>query len=566
MTVAVVFAFAVADGLSPVVGAAPYDVLARQLPRLLVARLNGGGDRGVRFFPFLGTVDGQRDFFVVREPFAPEALAQLHKQGDVELLFDAVLRPGQLHWRLLSGDATKVRAEGDLPFDARRPLDVLPRLEFEVVGALGWTGRPQAQGHHGGELLGWMLVLRDALLRREAGLVDPAADPLRPARRCLELATGDADVEHLVLEFAAHLLRRGEQKANLAALLAPAALRGDDAARLERLAGLLTAAGDAASAATALARAAARQPERADLVERAAVWLYQLGRDDELRAVVEAARVRGVASDTAIAQLAASHDRAGDRTARRALTEELLARPRLALPVARLVVSFLLEDDRPGEARAVAEHALTAAPDHAMLHFELGRALLQLGAEPAASVALQRAQALGLPPLLRPQAQRLVRMAAVPGLWAGTLAVENALGARDLRAALRAAKRLVRSSAGAAEAWFQLGLVRHKLGRERRAEQALRAALRRDETLADAHNRLGILLVGDGRVDEGHRHLERAHELAPHDSSPLLHLAQACALLERFAEAERHVVAAAEAGADPQLVDAVRRAVLKRPA
>ena len=38
--------------LKPVVGAAPYDVLARQLPRLLVTRLNNGGDRGVRYFPF----------------------------------------------------------------------------------------------------------------------------------------------------------------------------------------------------------------------------------------------------------------------------------------------------------------------------------------------------------------------------------------------------------------------------------------------------------------------------------------------------------------------------------
>ena len=38
----VVFAFAVEDGLAPVVGAAPFSVLARQVPRVLVEQLNAG--------------------------------------------------------------------------------------------------------------------------------------------------------------------------------------------------------------------------------------------------------------------------------------------------------------------------------------------------------------------------------------------------------------------------------------------------------------------------------------------------------------------------------------------
>ena len=79
---AVVFAFAVEDGLSPVIGAAPFDVLARQIPRILVGQLNGGGDRGVRFFPFLGPVDGARSFLRLREPLEPKALVALHKQDD----------------------------------------------------------------------------------------------------------------------------------------------------------------------------------------------------------------------------------------------------------------------------------------------------------------------------------------------------------------------------------------------------------------------------------------------------------------------------------------------------
>ena len=81
MVDAVVFAFAVADGLQPVVGAAPFDVLARQLPRLLVGRINDGGDRGIRFFPFLGTVEGERRFVGLSRRLDPAQLAGLHKQA-----------------------------------------------------------------------------------------------------------------------------------------------------------------------------------------------------------------------------------------------------------------------------------------------------------------------------------------------------------------------------------------------------------------------------------------------------------------------------------------------------
>ena len=90
MSHAVVFAFAVEDGLAPVVGAAPYDVLARQIPRILVGQLNGDSDRGVRFFPFLGPVDGARSFLRLREPLDPKALVALHKQEGVDRLVDGV--------------------------------------------------------------------------------------------------------------------------------------------------------------------------------------------------------------------------------------------------------------------------------------------------------------------------------------------------------------------------------------------------------------------------------------------------------------------------------------------
>ena len=48
---AILVTLAVEEGLEPAPGAAPYGVLSRQLPRLLVSQLNGGADRGVRFWP-----------------------------------------------------------------------------------------------------------------------------------------------------------------------------------------------------------------------------------------------------------------------------------------------------------------------------------------------------------------------------------------------------------------------------------------------------------------------------------------------------------------------------------
>lgn len=567
MAVAVLFAFAVADGLPPVAGAAPYDVLARQLPRLLTARLNAGGDRGIRFFPFLGPVDGQRNFLRLREPFEPAQLAQLHKQGDTQLLCDGIFRPGLLHWRVVDGESLQVRFEDDLPFDPKRPLDVLVRLEFELTGLLGWLGRPHPPHPLAGEALGWFLVLKDALLRREANLHDDAQDPLRPLRRCLELARDDDEVQNLALDFAVQVLKRGEPGAGLpaafAGLLHAPEIRTE---QLERLATILHAAGDPAGAATASGRAALQAPERPELVERAAAQLFRLERYGEVRAIVELARQRGVASVPALAQLAAVCDRTGDRSLRVQLTEELLGIDELPVPVARLLVSFLLEDDRPADAKVVAERALAKDPAQPMLQFELGRACLLLDDERRAAEALQQALARGLPPRVAPQAQRFLKLASVPGLWAGTQRVENAIAVGDLAAALASVRALVRRVGRVAEAWFLVGVVRHKLGHERGAERALRRALRCDGQLADAHNRLGILLVSRGQVDEGHRHLVQANALAPQDTSPLLHLAQTCALLGRLDEARQHIDAAERLGADPQLVEAVRREVLAKPA
>lgn len=558
----VVFAFAVADGLPPVLGAAPHDVLARQLPRLLVARLNGKVDRGARFFPFLGTVDGQRQLLNSNRLLEPERLAMVHQQPDARLLCDAMLGDGVLHWRLIDPRALEVVFAREMPFDPKKPLELLPRIEFEIADRLEWDWRPTPLPKLAGEALGWWLVLKDEILQREANLPDDGRDPLRPARRCVELAPADVDVQQAVCERLAMLLRKGERRAECAELLAAlAATVGDDAERLAKLDALLAAAGDVGASADAACRAARLQPERSDLVERAAAQAFQLGRFDDVREIVGRARERGIASAAALAQLAAVCDRVDDRPTRRALVRELLELGDLPVPVARLVVSFLLEEEQPTLARALVDRALATEPGHAMLHFERGRACMLLDDEEQAAASFVRALQLGVAPEFAAQAKRYLRVCSVPGLWRGAQAVERSMLAGDLDAAARAARALTRACRGAAEAWYFVGMVAHRRGRGRRAERALRLALARDPRCADALNRLGVLLLQQGRVDEGRSMLVRAHEASPTDAAPLLHLAQAEALLGMVTAAEGRLQHAARLGADPLTLDAVRREI-----
>lgn len=558
MPVAVVFAFATADGLVPVVGAAPFDVLARQLPRLCVLHLNGDGDRGVRFFPFLGPVDGQRDFLRLPELLDPAQLAALHQQGPVRVLVDGILRPGELHWRILHGTTLEPLVTTTVPFDPRRPLDVLPRLEFELQSQLGWLGRPRPTPTLAGAALGWFLVLKDQLLRAEANLA-ASGDPLRPLRACLELAAAEASVQQVALDFATLWQRQHSADKALPVALRPllaAPTMAVEAA--ERLAALLAACGDADGSATALARAAAQAPERTELVERATAALFRCERFAEAAAVVGRARELGCASPEALAQFAAVADRIGDRALRRQLTQELASLPAPSLPVARLLVSYLIEDGDPATARRIGEQALAADARQPLLQFDLARACLLLGDDGAARAALEAALQLGLPPGLAPQARRFLRLCGVPGLWRGALEVEDACAAGDLRAAARGLRLLLRRLGHQAELWFLAGVVRHRSGDEAGALRALRRALECDAGHAEAHNRLGVLLLGAGDVESGYRHLARAHELAPQEPSALLHLAQACALRGEGERAQEHLGAAERCGAAPQLLAAVR--------
>lgn len=556
----VVFAFAVEDGLAPVVAAAPYSVLARQIPRVLVEVLNSGGDRGARFFPFLGRVDGARTFLRLRRPLEPKALIALHEKENVDLFVDGVLRQQQLEWRVLDR-AGEVLLRLEVDFDPADPLAVLPRLAYELHGQLGRTGQVATGIELGGEAMGWYLVLKDELLWREAGLPEVSEQPLRAAARCVELAAEVAEVRQLVVEFLALLLRRGLHRAAVGEVAVALGAAVEDGRLLDRLAGLTFAAGDAAAAAAMVVRAATLLPEDRALAERAASMAFQHGDDGDVEAVVSAARAAGSATPRLLAQLAATKDRAGDHVGRSALVEELLGEAELPVPAARLVASFLLEDDRAGDAKDVLDAAIARAPDDAGLHFELGRCCLLLGDTARAAVALRHALDLGLTGATSEQAERLLRHASVPGLWQGLQLIEKAVAAGQLTSALDAARALVRRVGPVAEAWLLFGVVEHKRGRLRRAERLLRRAVRYDEDAAEAHGRLGVLLLQSGRVAEAEEHLMRAHELAPEDGATLLHMAQAAALGGKRQEAAQHARRAGQLGAAQELVEAVLREI-----
>jgi len=556
----VVFAFAIADGLKPVVGAAPYDVLARQIPRTLVAQVNDADDRGLRFFPFIGPVDGQRSFLKLNHLLAPKALLELHKQGDVGLLVDGMLHADRLEWRVVNGSTGDGVLAIEVPFSARDPLAVLPRLAFELTGLLGVNAPPCRVPELSGPALGWFLVLQDELLRHEAKLPSNP-EPLRSACQCVELAGEDCDVQQLVLDFLALLLRRGEHRGEVLSLAERLAPKLQRAAAIDRLGGLMFAAGGEEQAVKMVVRAALLAPHETELVERATSMAFRSGDDASVAAVVQAARDAGASTATMIAHLAASCDRVGDVARRQELVSELVGQEDLPVPVARLIVSFLLEEEQPALARTVIEAALQKAPDQAMLHYELGRACLLLNKTARASVALQRAIDIGLPDHVLDQGKRLLRLSLVPGLWLGTHLVEKAIMANDLGAALGAVRTLVRRVGPVAEAWLMFGIVQQKLGRLQRAERLLRRAVRYHENCAEAHNRLGIVLLQRGAVKEGGEHLAQAHMLSPHDTSTLLHLAQATALSGQIDVAEQHIQQAEKLGADPQLVQAVRNEI-----
>jgi len=560
MGLAVVFAFAMAEGLPPVPGAAAWEALGRQLPRLLVQLLNRDGDRGLRFFPLLGTHEGRRGFLRATEPLPPATLAVVHRQQDVGLLVDGWIRADSIRLRAhRAADLAELLCL-DLPFDPRDPLAVLRRWQFEVMGLLGLEGAPAPLPSLEGEALSWWIVGRDEVLALEANLMPAHGDLLRVVRECVARAPHAPEVRQLALDHGINLLRAGERPAPIGALLAQLANAAEVPADFHRKAGeLAIGAGDQEHGADLLLRAAHAMPQDPALVERTAGLLYRQRRYDQAASLLMAVRACGFASDRALAQAAAVADRMGNTALRAELCEELLVRGATEPIVARVLIAYLFEVGRTESALELSTRALELEPNNTTLWLERARGQLRTGDAASAIGSIERLMALGPAPEVQREAERLLGVARAPDLLTTLQEVETAFLAGDRTGALQRARRLVRDRGDCAESWLLLGVMRHRMGQHWRAERSLRRAVSLQPGLAEAHNRLGVLLLCKGRAPEGLKCLDRARQLAPANPSILLHLAQACAMEGRHDQGEQHLLDAERLGADPGLLRTVRR-------
>ena len=205
----------------------------------------------------------------------------------------------------------------------------------------------------------------------------------------------------------------------------------------------------------------------------------------------------------------------------------------------------------------------------AALQLEQGRALLLAGRTVEGLKVLDELVALDDAPNtpgaadtqgVRREAGRLARLAAADGLLEGAHQVEQHLHQDRLGDAHKVARGLTRRHPHHGEAWFLLGIVEQRRDRLGKALKAFRRALQEEADLPEAANRLGILLVAQGKVGEGIPWLEQAVAGLPGEASPRLHLAQACAASGDRAAGERHLAAAETLGADPEHIASVRAA------
>ncbi|MBK8980209.1 MAG: tetratricopeptide repeat protein [Planctomycetes bacterium] len=552
---AIVLGFATAPELLERGGSVPAPVLGRQLARLVVQGLNGRGDRGVRFLPYLAHVDGRRSFLDPGEALPVDVLCQLHGRAlaGATLLVDALMMPSGLLLRWIDPAARELVGERELDFEPERPLELVRDAVAALAEVLGLPAlEPDLPPLHGPALAHYLLGL-DAQLALDARLL--VADPeaaVEHARAALELAPAAArHTAALLIDAARTVLRQGLAGPRTAdALLALRA--SGDAAAVRAGGRLLLASGDDRRAAELLARLVEVDPVDADaVVELSAAW-FRLGRGAEALRVLRAAVAAGCRDLRVRAQLAACEEAAGELARRDALMPELVAETGAGAPpsVARIVASWQIDRGRFEAALTLVERALERHPSQVGLWLERGRALLGLLRADDACASLAHCLALGPSVEARDEARRLLRLGRRAGFLPELTRTEALLAAGDLRGAERSARRLVRGHADVAEGWLILGVAALRRGRARRAIRALREALRLEPGLADAHNRLGVLLASRRRLQEGYVHLRRAVELAPGEASAWLHLAQVAQRLGHVVDARAALRRAEELGGE----------------
>jgi tetratricopeptide (TPR) repeat protein len=561
MKATIVYSFAVESGLVPPDGALPLDLLARQIPRQIVATLNGVSDQGVRFFPLMGFEGQRRRFFTIDELLPPEAATKIHRQADVDRLVHGRIEEGGVRVRIVDANGS-IRGESRVAFDPAEPLLGVARLAFALGEELGLA----AATYRGLQLppaaVAPYLQARDGLLALDANLlVEDPAGLVAPALEALEWAPRSADVRELVLQLGARMLGQSLAPRAVAALLARAAVvGGDDPAFVESAARVLDSAGMDDDAASLHRRLASQPGAPTQSVWRAAASAFSAGRVGEADELLRVAVEGGDRSSLLLTQWAIVVGSIGRLDQRDRLMDEVVAKPLPTPSVARIAAIHLVDRQRFDEAIALLRGQLELHPTHGGIWFEYGRALLGAGRGDDARAAFDRCLMLDPTPSMRSDVRRLLRFADDPKTLAGVQSVDDALRRGDANQALQRVKALLRRNPALAEGWLFLGTIRQRLSHPRRAMRALRRALALAPDLGEAHDRLGILLVSRGDARAGHEHLRRAVELLPDHASPRIHLAQACRFLGLAEEGLAALDDAERLGGPIETITAVRRA------
>lgn len=558
----VVYAFAIAEGMRPVVGAPSYGVFARQLPRMVVSALNAQADRGIRFFPLLGPMDGSRRFFDVPELLVPEQLARLHAQGDsVRWICDGRISPSGLRIRIHELPSLRTVLDEEWDFD---PLDVLPtarRMLFELSGLLRWEGPLPDLPELSMPTMSYYLVARDDLLSLEANF-----ERAGPGHWLKAIATAVAQcpdspyVRDLLVDISRRLVAIHEAEEEVRDLLVEACGMIDEPGFLGSAGIILRSAGYHAQAGAIFEVLGRLPPVRADIALQVAGYLFGRGELEQALTHLQQAEAAGMSNARVKCQIMVLLQRCGRFEESARLVEEIATMPELPPPVGRLVASELVDMGRHEAALTLVDGLLQEHADQPGLWLEKARALIHAGRAVEAEAALDQVLNQQPNPALHKEAERLRRFSSCPDVLPELRSLDEALSAGDLPRALDLSLGVTVDYPDLAEGWLFLGVVRQRMEEEQPAIDALEQALRVDPELGEAHNRLGILLVGRGRYQDGYAHIKQAVARMPTDSGPQLHLAQACYYLGQIEEGRKALADAERLGARAETVASVRRA------
>ncbi|MEE2888780.1 MAG: tetratricopeptide repeat protein [Planctomycetota bacterium] len=560
MTLVIVYSFAVDPSLAPVVDAPAFGVLARQIPRLVVGSLNGDGDRNLRFFPWLGTQDGRREFFMIPDMLPVERLVKIHGQKEeVRFVIDGRIGADGVRVRIVEVASLSPVFEETLLLDPLNPYSVVTRIVYELSGLLGRSGPLPKAPEFAAPDLSYFVVAKDDLLCLEIGL-ERDGRWLQAITKVAQNHLDKVEVRELAFELCRRLSAIQACRPEVTEFLTSLVARSDDTEVLSGAAALLQVLEQPDAAAEVLQRLVGRELAEESTVLRVVGHLFHRGSHRDGLRQLEIALDLGPRSPRLLVQLMVMHQRLGNTGQHRAIVTELAQRNDLPVVIGRMVCGELIDFGQVEDAIAVVCRCLTKEPEDAGLWLELGRAFMHHGNPSKALEAFDKALSHDPSDGIREEVQRQRRFVNRPGVLAELGALEEALASGDLVQALDLAQRLTREHEDLAEAWLFLGIVRQRMDEVELAIAGFRQALVFDPKLGEAHNRLGILLVGLSEHQKAYDHLQLAVTMMPSESGPWIHLAQACFYLDKADEGRAALDQAGLRGAKPEVVESVRRA------